>query len=139
MADYTPTNDWSFKFFNHPHCPPFSLALNNTSAEDLDDAAIAPLFTNILKTIVTTDAITILRAAIVDVNMLTSTADQAVVVPIVNQMLLFTWIGNPGQKYPLRSAATITKALNMIVAGNKTSVVLQFNPVKIFVDPNILL
>ena len=133
MSDYTSITDWSFKFANHPHCLQFILALNNTYAEDLDDAAIVLIFTNAHRMIVTTDPIPILWAAIVDVIMISSTVDRAVVVQIINQMLLFAFIGNPGQKYPFCSAVTITKALNMIVAANKTSVVIQLNPVQIFV------
>ena len=58
---------------------------------------IARLFTTAARTLVITDAITIIRPAIVDTALVTSTADRTVVALILNQMLLFTCFGTSAQ------------------------------------------
>ena len=101
MVDYTSLTDWSFKFANHPHCEPFGVALNNPYYEDFDNPVVDGFFTNTNRTLVTADAITVLHSAIIDIIMISSTADCTVVAPIINQMLLFGFFGNPAQKYPI--------------------------------------
>ena len=135
MADYTSLTDWSYKFANHPHCEPFDVVLNNIYSEDFDNAVVDRIFTDANKTLFATNIIPVLRAAIIDIIMISSTADRAVVATIINQMLLFEFFGNPGRKYPIRSTATVTKALNVSVATNRTDIVLQLNPVQVFVGP----
>ena len=66
MADYTPISDWTFKFSDHPLCSRVASGLNNTYSENFNDAVVARLFTNQSCTIVAADAITIIRAAIID-------------------------------------------------------------------------
>ena len=68
--------------------------------------------------------------------MISSTADRDIVAPIINQMLLFGYFGQPDRKYPLCSTATLTKALNVSVATNTTDVVVPLNPALAFVDPD---
>ena len=122
-------------FYAAPHCLPFSVALNNTYSEDFDDAVIVLIFTDANRTFVATNAFSIIIAAIIDIIMISSTADWDVVAPIISQMLLLGYFCQPAQKYPPRSTATITKVLNVSVAANKTAVVIYLNPASVFVDP----
>ena len=89
IADYTSLIDWSFKFADHPHCEHFGVALNNTFSEDFDNAVVDGFFTNTNKTLVIADAFTVLHAAIIDIIMISSTANRNVVAQIINQMLVF--------------------------------------------------
>ena len=75
MTDYISITDWSFKFADHPHCLPFRFALNNTYSEDFDNAVIVPIFTDANRTMVVTDAVPIIQAAIIDIILISSTAD----------------------------------------------------------------
>ena len=95
MTDYTPINDWSFKFSTHPIQPRFSNGLNNTYSENFDDATIATFFTTPARTVIAPTSVILLQTAIVDTVLLTSTADRTVVAPIFDQMLLFANFGNP--------------------------------------------
>ena len=105
-----------FKFLDHPLCPAFSAALNNTYAEPLDDSIVTQLFTNANQAIIATNAITVIRTAIIDTIMISSTADCTLVAQIVNSMLLFAYCGNPAQKYPLCSMRTVTTAFDTTVS-----------------------
>ena len=137
MTDYTPINDWTLKFSDHPLFSRLSSGLNNTYSKDFNDTIVARLFTNQSRIIVATDAVTNIRAAIVNTILVTSKADRPVVNPIINQMLLFGNFGNPPHRYPVRTPATLTKILNVSLATNKTTVVIMVNLTPIFVDTHV--
>ena len=88
MTNYTSITDLASKFANHPHCPPFNVALNNTYTKDFDDAVIVPIFTNANRMLVATDVVPIIQAAIMDIILIVSTADKAVIAPIIKQILI---------------------------------------------------
>ena len=124
MTNYTPINDWSFKFAQHPTNINFSRGLNDTYSENFEDATIDCLFTTAGRTAVAADAITTLRNTLIDTVLLTSTADRSVVAPIFDQMLLFAQCGAPSRRYPIRTATSLTTILNATLAKTKTAVVI---------------
>ena len=95
------------------------MALNDIYFEDLNDATVDGFFTTVDCTLVATDAVTALWLALVDVVLLTSTTDRTIVAPIFNQMLLFTSFGNPAQRYPIRTPASLTTILNATLAATR--------------------
>ena len=136
MTDYATITDVSFCFSDHPTCPVFSNALNNTYSEPLADDVVGGLFTNSGRTTVIADVIPALRTAIVNTVMISSTADRTVVALIINCMLLFVRAGNSLRKLPIWSTGTFTTALNSTVAANHHFVVIRLNPATVFVDPH---
>ena len=134
MTNYTPINDWSFKFSNHPIQQRFSHGLNDTYSENFDDATIATFFTTPARTVVAPNSVTLLQTAIVDTVLLTSNADCTVVAPIFNQMLLFASFGNPPGRYPIRTTASLTTIFDATIAANHTAVVINLNPTPIYMS-----
>ena len=99
---------------------------------------MAPLFTDATRVTVSTDAVVGLRNAIIDMVLLTSTADQAVVAPILNHMLLSVRVAVTGsaiRKYAVRTPSTLTTTLTAVIASTATRVCFQLNTAPIFVDP----
>ena len=94
MIDYTTINNYSFSFSDHPTCPAFSAALNDTYSEPFAATVAVALFTNATQTTVAPNILPVLQAAVIDTIMLSTTADRAVVASIINSMLLFTYTGN---------------------------------------------
>ena len=136
MTDYTTITNYSFSFSDHPTCPAFSTTLNNTGSEPFVKNIAVSLFTNTAKTTVATDIIPVLHAAIIDTVMISFTADQTIVAPISNSMLLFAYGGNPSRKFMLCSVGTITTAFNATVAANRHAVIIQLNIATVSVDPH---
>ena len=134
MANYTSITDLVFAFSKHPTCINFSKALNNTYSEPLDAPVLTSLFTDAGRTAVVPDVVPVLRAAIINTIMLSSTADRTVVAPMINSMLLFLKVGNPPRKYPVRSTGTLTTALTAHVTSATPIVLLHVNPSTVFVD-----
>ena len=99
MSNSTTLTAYNFNFGDHTLCPMFSITLNNTYAELFETSVVNRLFTDANKTAVATDAILIIWTAVIDTILISSTADQTVVAPIVNQMLIFVFGGNPIQKF----------------------------------------
>ena len=97
---------------------------------------MAPLFTDATRATAGVDSVAALRSAIVDVIQLSSTADRTVTAPILNHMLISFRYGTPPRKYPIRSASTLTTALNAVVAGTATRVVFHLNTAPIFITPD---
>ena len=95
MENFTTITAYDFKFGGHPLCPMFSTTFNNTYAEPLETSVINQHFTNANKTTVAADVIVAIRTAIIDTILIPSTADRTVVTPIVNQMLICAYSGNP--------------------------------------------
>ena len=62
---------------------------------------MAPVFTDATRATVSVDTIPGIRNAIIDVILLTSTADRAVVAPIINHMLISVKQGNPSKFFAL--------------------------------------
>ena len=119
MTDHTSIVDCSFKFCYHPLCLTVDHALKNTSSEDFEAATIASLFTDANQTTVVANAITIIRQAIIDTVLLSSSADRAGVAPIINHTPLFGKFGNLTRKVALCSASTFTSAIDAVVASTK--------------------
>ena len=136
MTDYTPINNWTFRFSRHPLCSQFSTSLINTYLEDFNNAVISQLFTDASRNLVATNAITIIRATVIHTVPLTSTADCSVVTPIIKQMLLFGLFGNSPRCYQIRTPATLIKIFNVTLVANKNTVTIQLNPAPIFVNNN---
>ena len=128
MTDYTTITQYSFSFAHHPTCPTFSNAMNNAYSEDFDPAVVATFFTDTARTQVVPNVVAVIRAAIIDTVMLSTTATRPVVAPIVNIMALFGHFGTPTpQKLPLRSTTTFTTALDAVIAATQTVVVIKIN------------
>ena len=72
-------------------------------SEPMEIAVIKNIFTDVNKTAVATDVIAVIRASIIDIILFTSTADQTVIAPITNQMLLFRHFGTPLKRFLIRS------------------------------------
>ena len=76
----------------------------------------------------------ILPETIIDTVLLSSSADQVVVAPIINHTPLFERFGNPAWKFNLRSTSTITSALGAVVTSNKPDVVIYINTASLWVN-----
>jgi len=98
MTNYTSITQYSFSFAPHPTCGTFCAAMNNAYSEDFDPAVVATFFTDAARTQVVPDVIPIIRAAIIDTIMLSTTAPRPVVAPIVNIMALFGMFHRPPRK-----------------------------------------
>ena len=127
MTDYTTITQYSFLFASHPTCSSFSPAMNNAYSEDFDPAVVATFFTDAARTTVVPNVITVIRAAIIDIVLLSSTTNRTVVVPIINHMPLFGNCGIPPRKFAIRSTTTLTTALEAIVAVTQTVLVIKLN------------
>ena len=62
MTNYTTISDIYFCFSDHPTCPAFSKALNDTYAKPFATNAVASLFTDAGRTTVISDVVLVLRA-----------------------------------------------------------------------------
>ena len=111
MPYFTPITEYSFNFAKYYQSPTLEESLNNTYSEPLDDTIIVPIFTNVSRTAMNTEAVAKIRIAIIDSIVSCNQADQTMIVPIVNSLLLFAMVGKPLQRYPLRSTATLATAL----------------------------
>ena len=136
MTDFTSITDWSFQFPVHLHCKTYHATLNDIYSEPLEPAVVDNLFTTVAKTTVTPNAIATIRAGIVNTIRVTSTADRIVIVPIINQMLIFATCGTPTKRFPIRSPATFTAALNATIAAVHATRVIRFSTTLIYVDCN---
>ena len=123
MTNFTPITDWSFQFAVHLHCKTYHTSLNDIYSEPLEPTVVNNLFTTAAKTTVTPDVIATVRAGIVDTILFTSTADRIVIAPVINQMLIFATCGTPLKRFPIRSLATFTVALNATLATSSTSMI----------------
>ena len=94
MANYTVIVDVVFSFSDHPTCPAFSKALSNTYTEPIAADVVAILFTDAGRTAGVADVVTVFHASIIDMIIISSTADCTVVASIINSMLLFVRAGN---------------------------------------------
>ena len=101
ITNFTTFTADNFKFGNHPLYPMFSSALNNTYDEPFKTSVVDQLFIDANNNTVAADAIVTIWNAIIDTILISSTADQTVVAPIVNQMLIFSFGGNPIQKFQI--------------------------------------
>ena len=127
MTNFTSITQYSFEFSPHPTCRSFGTALNNSYAEDFEPAVVATFFTDAARTTVVPNVITVIRAAIIDIVLLSSTTNRTVVVPIINHMPLFGNCGIPPRKFAIRSTTTLTTALEAIVAATQTVLVIKLN------------
>ena len=101
MATFTSITAIDFKFGDHPLCPLFSSSLNDTYSEPFEQGVIDSIFTDNTKTTVAPDVVPLLHAAIIDVIMISTTAAQTVVAPIINSVLLFAYAGHLLCKFPI--------------------------------------
>ena len=136
MTDYTTINYFSFSFGDHPTCPAFSDALNNTYSEPFANTIAVRFFTNARRTTVAPDIITVLREAIIDTVLISSIADRTVVAPIINSMLLFAKCDNPSRKFPLQLPGTVTTAFDANVATPSNYFLIRLNPATFLIDPH---
>ena len=132
MTNYTTITDYPFKFCDHPLCSNFSNSLNNTYAEPFENTVIDWFFTNANKTAVANDVIAVIRTAIIDTILVSSTTDRIVFVPIINQILLFAFGENPNQNFSVQTTNTITTYFNTVVTDGHTTVVFQLNTASFF-------
>ena len=134
MTDYTPIIDWSYVFAPHPHSETYHSGLNDLYSEPFDSAVVDALFTTAAKTIIAPNVIATVRAGVVDTVLLSSSADRTVVLPVINQMLLFMVCGIPGKRFPLRSPATFTTALDATIVSGHTTMIVRLSTTPIYVD-----
>ena len=134
MTNFTTITQYSFEFGPHPTCCTFGIALNNSYAEDFEHAVVATFFTDAAMTTVVFNVIPVIRAAIVDIVLFSSTVNRTVAVPIINHMPLFGHCGNPQQKFAIRSLATFTTSLEAVVAATQTILVIKLNSASVGLD-----
>ena len=95
-----------------------SKVFNNTYSEPFEDTVVASLFTDAGCTAVATNAIAIIRTAVIDSIDATCLANGAVIAPIINSLIISSIVGAPPHQFPLRSAGTVQNALAATVDSN---------------------
>ena len=131
MTDFTTLTDFSFRFNPHPHSEPLDDALNDTYSKPFEDATVAAFYTTAGRTTLVPDIVARLCAAVIDIIDATSQADRTVIASIINGLILSVKFGQ--RRFPLRSPATITKALLAHTTVNKTGIVVFLNTVSLHI------
>ena len=135
VANFTPITEYAFKFATHHQSPTLEASLNNTYLEKFDDANTVSFFTDAARTLVDSNTVTKIRNAIINSIDSYSQANRTIIASIINIIIIFTMVGKPQQRYPLRSTLMLTTALTTTLVMNQNYLIVYLNTTSLSIAP----